>query len=91
VLRNDPLLIERFGDTERGFALDGPLSEPDLLRFEIAHKVRLPDDYRGFLLRVENGPLGTYFELERLDLSRSYPELLVKFPWNSEVAHRLVS
>ena len=40
------------------FQLNPPVTEKDLIQFETKHDVRLPVDYRAFLLEVENGGTG---------------------------------
>ena len=45
------------------FRPNPPLAEADVCRFESEHRVRLPEDYREFLLTVGNGGGGGIFPL----------------------------
>lgn len=52
-----------FGEDGHNYGLNPTLSEDELTEFETDHGVRLPDDYRQFLLRVGNGGAGPYYGL----------------------------
>lgn len=55
-----------FGEDSHSYELNPTLSEPELTEFENDHGIRLPADYRQFLLRVGNGGAGPYYGLFRL-------------------------
>ncbi|MFI0453577.1 SMI1/KNR4 family protein [Actinomadura sp. 6N118] len=67
----DPVL-EAFGASTHRYRLNPPLPEADLVSFETRHGVRLPSEYREFLLQVGNGGAGPYYGLFPLD---DYPPL----------------
>lgn len=46
--------------------LNPPATEPEVLAFESQHFIRLPADYREFILTVANGGIGPVGGLERL-------------------------
>lgn len=52
-----------FGADAHGFKLNPPLNEGILARFESTHRVRLPEDYRSFLLHAGNGGAGPGYGL----------------------------
>lgn len=57
-LQNMPGIERVFGSTAHRFALAPPLAEAEVDDAEQSFKVRLPDDYRGFLLHVGAGGAG---------------------------------
>jgi hypothetical protein len=50
-----------FGADGHHFSLNAPLAEAEVLGFERQHAVRLPLDYRRFLLDLGNGGAGPYY------------------------------
>jgi hypothetical protein len=54
-----------FGEDAHGYELHVPLLEDEVSMFESEHGIRLPDDYRLFLIRVGNGGAGPYYDLFR--------------------------
>jgi len=46
--------------------LNPPLEETEVLAFESQYNIRLPEEYREFLLTVANGGVGPVYALERL-------------------------
>jgi HEAT repeat protein len=57
-----------FGSEKHGFRLNPPLDEADLRRFETAHGIELPADYRAFLQHAGNGGAGPYYGIYPLDM-----------------------
>lgn len=55
-----------FGAESHAFKLNPRLSESALEKFEAKHRVRLPEDYRGFLVNLGNGGAGPYYGVFKL-------------------------
>ncbi|SEG82391.1 SMI1 / KNR4 family (SUKH-1) [Thermomonospora echinospora] len=69
-LAASPLAAKVFGYHGHGFQLDPVLRPDELAELEQQIKVRLPDDYRDFLLHVGRGGAGPFygvFPVERID------------------------
>lgn len=49
------------------FVMNAPIAESELLAFEETYQIRLPEDYREFLLNVGNGGAGPYHGLLLLE------------------------
>ena len=67
-----------FGSKQHRYRLGPPLSEAELVGFEAANGIRLPEPYRKFLATVGNGGAGPFYGLEPLgtfgrDLSQPFP------------------
>lgn len=50
-----------FGAEFHGFKLNPPVSEAAVRKFEVKHRIRLPEDYRGFLIHLGNGGAGPFY------------------------------
>jgi hypothetical protein len=77
-LRRADRWLRVFGAKRHRYWVGARLSEDQLERFEVAHGVKLPADYRAFLSTVGNGGAGPYYGLGRLqafgrDLSKPFP------------------
>ncbi len=55
-----------FGEDAHNYELQPTLSEDEVSDFEIENRIRLPEDYRQFLIRVGNGGAGPYYGLFKL-------------------------
>src|SRR5262245_8500573 len=55
-----------FGSDQHGYRLGPASSDVELVAFESAHGVKLPEDYRRFLNTVGNGGAGPFYGLEPL-------------------------
>ena len=55
-----------FGEEAHGYRLNPPLPEEQVASFEARYRVRLPTEYREFLLRLGNGGAGPYYGLFKL-------------------------
>jgi hypothetical protein len=55
-----------FGEASHEYGVNPPLSENDLVLFEAAYEVELPEDYRLFLRHVGNGGAGPAYGLFKL-------------------------
>ena len=56
--------FERFGADSHQYELSEPASEEAIQRFEEQQGIRLPEEYRDFLLHVGNGGAGPYYGLD---------------------------
>lgn len=63
-----------FGAEAHKFRLNSPLDEHKVLRFEEEHQIRLPEDYRHFLVLAGNGGAGPYYGLYKLDQWKDFIE-----------------
>jgi hypothetical protein len=52
---------EIFGANGHHFTLNAPLVEAEVLAFERQHAIRLPPEYRRFLIELGNGGAGPYY------------------------------
>jgi hypothetical protein len=50
-----------FGAESHQFLLNPPLAETEVVAFEHAHSVSLPEDYRHFLTQIGNGGAGPFY------------------------------
>jgi hypothetical protein len=55
-----------FGSNEHHFKLNAPLGEAEVLAFERQHAIRLPLDYRRFLIELGNGGAGPFYGIHPL-------------------------
>jgi hypothetical protein len=65
-LREATVPLNVFGAQAHGFVMHPPLSEQVLRDFEARHRVTLPPEYRGFLIKVGNGGAGPAYGLFKL-------------------------
>lgn len=65
-LRNAKRQPKVFGAESHGFKLNPTLSEAAVHKFEAKHRIRLPEDYRGFLIRLGNGGAGPFYGIFKL-------------------------
>lgn len=65
-LREAPVPPKVFGSNAHKFRAHPPLTEEVVREFEVAHRITLPAEYRGFLLHVGNGGAGPYYGLFKL-------------------------
>lgn len=66
-----------FGAGGHGYLLHPPVTEERVAKFESIHQIRLPDDYRNFLIHVGNGGTGPFygfFKLQEMDDGHSMKE-----------------
>jgi len=59
--------LERFGAYEHQYKLSAPASEETIQAFEEQQGIRLPEEYRDFLLFVGNGGAGPFYGLYTLE------------------------
>src|SRR5438552_14698202 len=64
--RNSQRMPGVFGESAHPYRLHPVLTEAEVLAFQAAHGIRLPDDYREFITRVGNGGAGPYYGLFKL-------------------------
>ncbi len=50
-----------FGAESHRFVLNPPVDEAEVVAFERAHSVRLPEEYRHFLTKIGNGGAGPFY------------------------------
>ena len=55
--------FERFGADSHQYKLKAPASEEQVQKFEEQQGIRLPEEYRDFLLYAGNGGAGPYYGL----------------------------
>ncbi len=65
-LRDSTQPFGMFGSQSHGFQLHPTLTEDAVREFEQIHRVTLPAEYRGFLLKVGNGGAGPSYGLFKL-------------------------
>jgi hypothetical protein len=63
--RRDPQ-FELFGAADHRYALHKCLTESRVSQFEQRHSIRLPEDYRQFLIEIGNGGAGPHYGVFRL-------------------------
>lgn len=63
-----------FGEESHRFVLQPPITDPVLEAFESAHGVRLPEEYREFLLQLGDGGAGPGYGLLSLDKAAAFPQ-----------------
>lgn len=61
---------EIFGSHYHEYNLNPTKSEEELVKFETENQIKLPEEYREFLLYVGNGGAGPYYGLEPLENGR---------------------
>jgi len=71
----NPALLESFGAKAHSYRLNPPLSEAEVAAFEADHAVRLPEEYRLFLLEAGDGGVGPSYGLVPLRLAVESYEL----------------
>jgi len=74
-LQQSDLTFQTFGSKEHKFQTHSVLAEGTVSDFEELHRVRLPLEYRGFLLSIGNGGAGPYhgvFKLGEIDDGFNY-------------------
>jgi len=64
--RRDPAGKRVFGAASHRYELHPPLDQSAVARFEAAHSVQLPSDYRAFLTQIGNGGAGPYYGVFKL-------------------------
>lgn len=75
----DPDLV-RFGAYSHKYKLSPPASEETIQKFEEQEGIRLPEEYRDFLLFVGNGGAGPYYEdTEKVVKYKSSPQYIFRF------------
>lgn len=66
-LKNGDKNFRLFGSVRHRHELNDVLSEEEVAAFEARYKIRLPDEYRAFLLAIGNGGAGPFYGLEKLE------------------------
>lgn len=56
-----------FGSKQHKYLFNKTKSENEVIDFEKRNKIKLPIDYRGFLLEIGNGGAGPYYGLEPIE------------------------
>jgi hypothetical protein len=79
-LREADRSLRLYGADQHRYELAPCLTEPELVAFEQAHDLKLPEDYRAFLSRVGNGGAGPNFGLNSLDDAARDCDLARAFP-----------
>lgn len=82
----------RYGGDGHGFELSPPAREAAVIEFEQAVGVRLPEDYRAFLLEVSAGGAGPYYGLTPFPPEDMDDEAVrrMRTPFRPEVVQQLL-
>src|SRR5688572_19502657 len=67
-LRSRDAAFELFGASTHRYKFNPPLQPEQVAAFEASHAVRLPEDYRDFILNVGNGGAGPCYGIYPLRL-----------------------
>ncbi|MFN8577544.1 MAG: SMI1/KNR4 family protein [Candidatus Sericytochromatia bacterium] len=78
-----------FGSSKHKYIINPCLSKDEINLFENKYKVRLPNEYKYFLMKVGNGVVGPYYGLNSLEDSLGYHKhnntLFKDFPYKDEI------
>ena len=87
-LREHDHRLSVFGANGHEYAFRPVAKEAELIEFERQHSLRLPDDYRRFLIEVGNGGAGPFYGVLGFDeifeaTKDSWRDLAKAFPYTS--------
>lgn len=81
---------KHFGAGQHQYRFAPPLTEREVARFERKHRVRLPEEYRSFLLEVGNGGAGPGYGVFPLGRDTEFESFLAAAPrplrWLASIA-----
>ena len=80
-LRSRDAALELFGASTHRYKFNPPLQPEQVAAFEASHAVRLPEDYRDFILHVGNGGAGPCYGIYPLRLEGNiHPGMTLRNP-----------
>ncbi|MBN2693468.1 leucine-rich repeat domain-containing protein [bacterium] len=89
ILKKSDYNLELFGAKEHQYNLNPRASENDIIDFEKKYKIKLPEDYRNFLLYAGDGGAGPSFGILSFDESiKTFIDS--PFPFSTEDAQKIV-